>query len=77
MKASTEVIQTIFHPSQPQLIIMTKKHVFIFALNKQQLVKKLLTGNQWNSSVAIHPYGENILLGSHDQKVYLLLINSS
>ena len=68
MKASTEVQQTLFHPSQPHLIIMTKKHVFIYSLSKQQLIKKLLTGNQWNSSVAVHPYGDNVLLGSHDHK---------
>lgn len=69
LKASTEVQQTYFHPTQPHLIIMTKKHVFVYSLSRQVLVKKLLTGNQWNSTLATHPSGDHVLLGSIDKKV--------
>jgi ribosome biogenesis protein ERB1 len=33
------------------------------------LVKKLLAGNQQNSTIAIHPYGDNLIVGSNDHKV--------
>ncbi|CAD8088418.1 unnamed protein product [Paramecium primaurelia] len=69
MKASTEVQQTIFHPTKPELYIMTNKNIFIYSLTKQSLMKKLLAGNQQNSTIAIHPYGDNLIVGSNDQKV--------
>jgi ribosome biogenesis protein ERB1 len=33
------------------------------------MVKKLVGGAQWNSSVMVHPKGDNILVGSYDRKV--------
>jgi WD40 repeat protein len=48
---------------------MTRKNVYIFNLQKQAIVKKLQSGADWNSSLAIHPYGDNIVVGSEDKKV--------
>lgn len=33
------------------------------------MIKKLLGGAQWNSSIHVHPKGDNILVGSFDRKV--------
>lgn len=31
--------------------------------------KKMLTGCQWASSLDVHPYGDNVIIGSYDKKV--------
>ena len=33
-------------------------------------MKKLLTGTQWNSCIDIHPYGDNIIVGTFDNKTF-------
>ena len=43
-KAKSDVSKVVFHPSKPILFIMTKKNVFIYNLQKQMLVKKLISG---------------------------------
>jgi hypothetical protein len=35
----------------------------------QELTKKLMTGAKWISSIAIHPGGDNLLVGTFDKKV--------
>ncbi|KAM3140913.1 hypothetical protein pb186bvf_006924 [Paramecium bursaria] len=69
MKATTEVQKTIFHTTRPELIILTYRNIFVYSLSQQQLIKKLKSGNQLNSTIALHPYGDNILIGSHDKNV--------
>ncbi|EGR31248.1 hypothetical protein IMG5_115080 [Ichthyophthirius multifiliis] len=68
-KSKGDVEKVSFHPSKPIIFIMTKKHVFVFNLQKQQTMKKLLTGAQWNSCIDVHPYGDNVIVGSFDKKV--------
>lgn len=36
---------------------------------EQKLVKKLLSGCKWLSSIDVHPSGDHILLGSYDRRV--------
>jgi ABC-type uncharacterized transport system permease subunit len=43
-KAKSDVSKVLFHPSKPILFIMTKKNIFIYNLQKQTLVKKLVSG---------------------------------
>ncbi len=40
-----------------------KKHI------KKANVKKLVTGANWNSCMDIHPYGDNLIVGSHGKKI--------
>lgn len=35
----------------------------------QMTTKKMLTGCQWASSLDVHPYGDNVIIGSYDKKV--------
>jgi ribosome biogenesis protein ERB1 len=64
------LLQSIaFHPFLPCLVIVTQQHVKIFHLVEQKLVKKLLSGCKWLSSIDIHPSGDHIIVGSYDRRV--------
>nr|NVI69929.1 putative ribosome biogenesis protein BOP1 homolog [Cucujiformia] len=58
----------LFHPTKPCLFVATQKHVRIYDLVKQLLIKKLITNSKWISSIAIHPNGDNLLVGTYDKK---------
>ncbi|KAJ8670300.1 hypothetical protein QAD02_001559 [Eretmocerus hayati] len=59
----------LFHPVRPFFFVATQRNVRIYDLTKQEMVKKLLTSAQWISSIAIHPGGDNLLVGTYDKKV--------
>lgn len=64
------LIQSIsFHPSKPFFFVASQRNVRIYNLQTQVLVKKLLTPAKWISSMAIHPSGDHVLLGSYDRRV--------
>ncbi|XP_026745223.1 ribosome biogenesis protein BOP1 homolog [Trichoplusia ni] len=58
----------LFHPTRPQLFVATQRVVRVYDLVKQELVRKLLTGAQWISNMAVHPGGDNLLVSSYDRK---------
>ncbi|EFX77685.1 hypothetical protein DAPPUDRAFT_305412 [Daphnia pulex] len=60
---------TLFHPLRPYLFVATQRHVRVYNLLKQELTKKLMTGAKWISSIAVHPGGDNILVGTHDRRL--------
>lgn len=51
-----------------RLSVQTQRVVRVYDLVKQELVRKLLTGAQWISHMAIHPAGDNLLVASYDRK---------
>merc|ERR1719361_412523 len=59
----------LFHPIRPFLLVATQRHVRIYNLTKQELSKKLITGAKWISSLAVHPQGDNVLIGTFDKRV--------
>jgi len=59
----------LFHPIRPYLFVATQRHVRIYDLMKQQLAKKLTTGAKWVSSLAVHPGGDHVLVGTHDRRL--------
>nr|MBE5724382.1 putative ribosome biogenesis protein BOP1-like protein [Cucujiformia] len=59
----------LFHPTKPCLFVATQRHVRIYDLVKQTLVKKLVTNSKWISTMAIHPGGDNLLVGTYDRKM--------
>ncbi|KAK1117740.1 hypothetical protein K0M31_015681 [Melipona bicolor] len=59
----------LFHPIRPYLFVATQRNVRIYDLIKQEMIKKLLSNSQWISSMAIHPGGDNILVGTYDRKM--------
>ena len=64
-KAKGLVQCALFHPVRPYLFIATQRHVRVYNLSKLELSKKLQTGAKWISSIAIHPHGDNVLLGEY------------
>ncbi|CBK24584.2 uncharacterized protein [Blastocystis hominis] len=64
------VQRVLFSPSSlPYLFVATQTEVKIYNLVKQTLVNKLRTGVKWVSSMAIHPCGDNLIVGSFDARL--------
>lgn len=59
----------LFHPVQPMLFVATQRNIRVYDLLKQEMVKKLSTLSRWVSSMAIHPGGDNLLVGTYDRKM--------
>jgi len=64
-----EVQRAIFHPTKPFLFVATKEHIRVYHLVKQAMVKRLLSGCKWISSIDIHPSGDHIIVGSLDRRM--------
>ncbi|XP_034691408.1 ribosome biogenesis protein BOP1 homolog isoform X1 [Vitis riparia] len=62
-------VSSIFHPTRSIFFISTKKNVRVYDLLKQKLVKKLETGLREVSSIAVHPAGDNVIVGSREGKL--------
>lgn len=58
-----------FHPSKPRLIAADDRNVLIYDLTKKLSIKKLTSGLKTTSCIAVHPGGDNILLGSYDPRL--------
>ena len=58
-----------FHPTKPFFFVATQKHVRIYHLMKQMLVKKLQSGAKWISSMHVHPSGDHVIIGTYDKRV--------
>ncbi|KAF7842780.1 ribosome biogenesis protein BOP1-like protein [Senna tora] len=63
-------VKSTFHPTRSIFFICTKKSVRVYDLLKTKLIKKLDTGLREASSIAVHPGGDNLIVGSKDGKVY-------
>ncbi|GAA5986015.1 hypothetical protein JCM5350_005497 [Sporobolomyces pararoseus] len=68
-KMKGDVQRVAFHPSRPHFFVATQRHVRIYDLMKQQLVKTLNPGLKWISSLDIHPLGDNLIVGSYDRRL--------
>ncbi|XP_023804233.1 ribosome biogenesis protein BOP1-like [Cyanistes caeruleus] len=58
-----------FHPLRPYFLVASQRSVRIYNLLRQELSKKLQSGCQWISSMAVHPAGDNVICGSYDSKL--------
>jgi len=68
-KAKGLIQRVLFHPNKPFFIVATQRHIRVYHLVKQQLIKSLTAPARWISSLAIHPGGDHIIIGSYDCKV--------
>ncbi|WAR11935.1 BOP1B-like protein [Mya arenaria] len=48
---------------------ITQRFVRVYNLLKQELSKKLMTNCKWVSSLAVHPEGDNLIIGSYDSRL--------
>lgn len=58
-----------FHPNKPFLFVATPQHVRVYHLIKQAMVKRLLSGCRWISSIDVHPSGDHVIIGSLDRRL--------
>ena len=58
------VVRVLFHPLKPFLFVAATNSVRIYNLAKQELAKKLTTGSSSLTSMAVHPTGDHVILGS-------------
>ncbi|KAJ3260770.1 Ribosome biogenesis protein erb1 [Boothiomyces macroporosus] len=69
-KSKGLVQKVIFHPTKPFLFVATQRSVKVYNLVKQELVKKLMPGCKWISSIDIHPAGDNLIIGTYDKRIH-------
>lgn len=58
-----------FHPTKPHFFVATHHTVFQYNLQKQTVISKYASGAKWISSIAVHPKGDNFILGTYDKKI--------
>jgi ribosome biogenesis protein ERB1 len=68
-KMKGPVQRVLFHPSRPHFFVATQRYIKVYNLQKQELTKRLTTSVQWISSLDIHPQGDNVIIGSYDQRL--------
>ncbi|XVE83534.1 hypothetical protein DITRI_Ditri16bG0095000 [Diplodiscus trichospermus] len=62
-------VSSVFHPTRSIFFVATKKNVRVYDLLKQKLIKKLETQLREVSSIAVHPAGDNVIVGSKEGKL--------
>ena len=68
-KAKEDNQCVLFHPSKPVMFVASKTSIYVYHLVRQVLLKRLKAGVQWISTMAIHPNGDHLLIGSYDKRV--------
>mmetsp|Transcript_19354 Transcript_19354/g.45234 ORF Transcript_19354/g.45234 Transcript_19354/m.45234 type:complete len:514 (-) Transcript_19354:36-1577(-) len=68
-KAKGESQLACFHPSKPFLFVASQQHVRVYHLVKQAMVKRLVSGCRWISSLDVHPSGDHLIVGSLDRRM--------
>ncbi|KYR03117.1 WD40 repeat-containing protein [Tieghemostelium lacteum] len=69
-KSKTPNQVTKFHPTKPIFFVADQNIVRVYDLLKQELIKKLISGCRYISSIDIHPLGDNVILGGYDKRVF-------
>mmetsp|Transcript_28220 Transcript_28220/g.96126 ORF Transcript_28220/g.96126 Transcript_28220/m.96126 type:complete len:619 (-) Transcript_28220:5316-7172(-) len=68
--ASTGRIESVcFHTSKPYIFVATECNIKVFDLVRQTMVQKLKCTAKLISDIALHPDGNNLLVGSSDSKI--------
>lgn len=68
-KSKGLVQKVLFHPIKPYLFVGTQKYIRVYNLIKKELTKKLISTCNQLSSMDVHPKGDNLLIGSYDNKL--------
>ena len=58
-----------FHPTRPIMFIQTAAYVYLYDLQRQCLVKKLVSGGNQMQCLASHGLGDNLITGTSDGKL--------
>lgn len=68
-KKGRDVQKVLFHPTKPLFFLATKTHIRVYNLQTNTLVKRLTSGAKWISSMAVHPQGDNVIVGTLDRRL--------
>ena len=68
-KNKGQVQNAMFHVSKPIIFVATQRHVRVYSLQTQQMMKKLQSGAKWISDVVLHPSGDHVVTTSYDCRV--------
>ncbi|KAJ7068090.1 NUC169 domain-containing protein [Mycena amicta] len=64
------VVQLVlFHPSKPHFFVATQQYIRIYNLAEQKLLRTLIPGIKWISSMDVHPSGDHLIVGGYDRKL--------
>mmetsp|Transcript_20125 Transcript_20125/g.35768 ORF Transcript_20125/g.35768 Transcript_20125/m.35768 type:complete len:833 (-) Transcript_20125:142-2640(-) len=63
------VQRVLFHPNKPILFVATKQFVNVYHLLRQIRIRVVKPKTRWISSIALHPKGDNLVVGSYDRRV--------
>ncbi|XP_062030328.1 ribosome biogenesis protein BOP1 homolog isoform X2 [Rosa rugosa] len=61
-------VTSVFHPVRSHIFISTKKTIRQYDLVKGKQIRKLDTGLKEISSIAVHPSGDHVIVGSREGK---------
>ena len=74
----------LFHPQKPHFFVavcssssnaqnltplQTQQYVRLYNLAEQKLLKTLMPGIKWISSMDVHPSGDHLIVGGYDKKL--------
>ncbi|KAH7930308.1 BOP1NT-domain-containing protein [Leucogyrophana mollusca] len=59
----------LFHPTKPHFFVATQRYVRLYNLAEQKLLKTLMPGIKWISSMDVHPSGDHVIVGGYDRKL--------
>ncbi|KRZ86590.1 Ribosome biogenesis protein bop1-B, partial [Trichinella sp. T8] len=59
----------LFHPTRPQLYVASSRYLRVFNLVKQILTKKITTSVSCISAMAMHPKGDDTVIGGMDGRL--------
>ncbi|KAF9485377.1 ribosome biogenesis protein ERB1 [Pholiota conissans] len=68
-KIKGAVQSVLFHPLKPHFFVATQQYVRIYNLAEQKLIKTLIPGIKWISSMDVHPSGDHLIVGGYDRKL--------
>lgn len=68
-RAKYDFTRVAFHPKSSKLFAADDRNVIIYDMKKKEITKKLQTGLKSTSCIAIHPKGDNLILGSYDPRI--------
>ena len=58
-----------FHPNKPFLFVASQQHIRVYHLVKQAMVKRLVSGCRWISSLDVHTSGDHLIVGTLDRRM--------
>ena len=59
----------LFHPRKPYFVVATNSNIFIYNLQKQEMIRKFVSNLNTITHISIHKNGEDLIAGSKDGKV--------